>query len=107
MTTARWLVEECGAVVDAVANGGWTPLYIACANGHEATVRLLLERGAAIDKSDDGETPLHIASSEGHVEVVRKLLERGADKELLFNGSTALDLARAQNHEAVCALLDA
>jgi ankyrin repeat protein len=86
---------------------GWTPLYMACEKDHEATARLLLERGAAVDQArDDGWMPLLVASYFGHAEVVRTLLQAGANKELRTNRSTALDVARGQKHEAVCALLE-
>lgn len=31
---------------------GWTPLHVAAQYGHAAVVEVLLERGAAIDKTD-------------------------------------------------------
>ena len=55
---------------------------MACQNGHEGVVRLLLAH-AATDVNQatttDGATPLFIACNEGHEGVVRLLLEKGAD----------------------------
>lgn len=31
--------------------GGWTPLHLAAQSGHAAVMKMLLERGAAIDKT--------------------------------------------------------
>jgi ankyrin repeat protein len=49
-------------------------LYIASLKGHVDTVRLLLEKGASIDKADnDGATPLMIARMKDHSEIVHLL----------------------------------
>ena len=41
---------------------GFTPLFIACQEGHLEGVQLLLEAGAAVDQAKgDGTTPLYIA----------------------------------------------
>ena len=45
-------------------NNGCTPLYVACQNGHVDAARLLLDRGAEVDRAtEDGRTPLYIACS--------------------------------------------
>jgi ankyrin repeat protein len=47
--------------------------------GHDATVRLLLEKGRTVDATDeDGKTALHLAAEKGHEATVRLLLEKGA-----------------------------
>ena len=51
----------------------------ACAGGHEAVVRLLLENGSHVeDHNENGHTPLMEAASAGHVGVAKILLEYGA-----------------------------
>ncbi|KAK0704469.1 heterokaryon incompatibility protein-domain-containing protein [Lasiosphaeris hirsuta] len=53
---------------------GRTPLQWAARQGHEAVVKLLLERGADIEAKDwAGRTPLWWAASQGHEAVVRLL----------------------------------
>ena len=71
-------------------------------------VRLLLERGALIDKAkDNGDTPLIIASEEGHVDTVRLLLEKGASIEEVDNdGDTPLTTARDNGHSEIVHLLE-
>jgi ankyrin repeat protein len=65
--------------VDQADEDGRTPLWGASEGGHEGTVRLLLDRGAAVDQADeDGKTPLQVARSKGHEHVARLLLDRGA-----------------------------
>jgi ankyrin repeat protein len=53
-----------------------TPLYWAAGGGHEAVVRLLVERDdvEADSKDGSGRTPLSRAAGQGH-EVVVKLLK--------------------------------
>ncbi|KDO29922.1 hypothetical protein SPRG_05111, partial [Saprolegnia parasitica CBS 223.65] len=59
---------------------GWTPLYIASENGHEAVVGFLLGAQANANQGDYyGTTPLHIAAQNGHETVVQLLLGAGAD----------------------------
>ena len=52
-------------------------------NGHEAVVKLLLEKGADVESEDAkfgmGYTPLLLAARNGHEAVVKLLLEKGAE----------------------------
>lgn len=53
-----------------------TPLHVAAAEGAHEVVKLLLEKGATIDKLDEqNRNCLDIAIGRGHREVVRVLLE--------------------------------
>src|SRR5262245_53687297 len=56
-------------------------LHIAADKGHDACVRLLLERGADAKQPDrfDDATALHWAAQEGHLDIVRRLVAAGAD----------------------------
>jgi ankyrin repeat protein len=61
------------------SNSGWSPLNIACLEGHKEIVQLLLENDADVNSiNKDGETPLHLASVVGHTEIVKLLLKNGA-----------------------------
>jgi ankyrin repeat protein len=86
---------------------GGTALHRAAGSGHEAVVRLLLEKGADVKARDSyGRTALHWAASSGHEAVVRLLLEKGADvKARDSDGGTALHRAASRGQEAVVRLL--
>ena len=64
-----------------------TPLHAAAAEGAHEVVKLLLEKGANIDKLDEqNRNCLDIAISRGHREVVRVLLEdKNWDKLIRLN----------------------
>jgi ankyrin repeat domain-containing protein 50 len=96
----------------------------AAKNGHEAVVKLLLnkrakvdlkaivklglKKGAKVDSTDkNSQTPLSYAAANGHEAVVKLLLEKGAslkskDKDY---GRTPLSWAALYGHEAVVKLL--
>ena len=88
---------------------GWTPLSYAAENGHEAVVKLLLEKGAELETKDlhYGRTPLLYAARNGHEAVVKLLLEKGAELETKNDayGGTPLSYAAENGHEAVVKLL--
>lgn len=75
---------------------GTTPLHLALLSGQAETVRLLLDRGAEVNATDQrGQNSLMIAASRGHESVVRALLEE-SDKKLHFSiGWTAAAISSA------------
>jgi len=83
------------AAVSQADEDGFTPLYIACQNGHLEIVRLLLEASAAINRAPQhGATPLYMACGKGHLDIVRLLLEASASiNQAQENGATPLYVA--------------
>jgi ankyrin repeat protein len=70
-------------------------------NGHEAVVKLLLEKGANLESKG-----LSWAARYGHEAVVKLLLEKGADLESKDDDNrTPLWWATSKGHEAVVKLL--
>lgn len=84
-----------------------TPLHSAAASGRVNVVRLLLDRGSAVDaRQEGGFTALHAAASAGDADLAVTLLRSGADPGLRADDHrTALDIAREKGHAAVERLL--
>ena len=106
------LVAEDPQLVDAMSGDGFTPLHLAAFFGQGDAVRLLLARGASVDRNGTGwmtGTPLHAAASGSHASVVRMLLGAGADpNNRQRHGYTPLHSAAANGDlESVELLLDA
>jgi uncharacterized protein len=72
---------RAGANPNAANPGGETALMTAARTGKQDAVRLLVNRGAAVDTKENvrGQTALMWAVIENHPEVVQLLLARGAD----------------------------
>lgn len=75
---------DAKANVDIEADDNWRPLHHAVLNGQEKMARLLVSRGADINRRENivGQTPLHIAAERGNSRCVRALIELGADRNL-------------------------
>ncbi|KAH8652933.1 hypothetical protein BGZ61DRAFT_374430, partial [Ilyonectria robusta] len=91
----------------------FTDLMVPSYFGHNAVVKLLLDKGADVEAKDKnnryGGTPLWWAAQNGHAAVVKLLLGKGADVEAKDKnnryGGTPLWWAAQNGHEAVVKLL--
>jgi uncharacterized protein len=89
-----------GGSIDSASKDGFTALHFACFFEQAEGVRLLLERGAAVDVVAANPTrvmPLHSAASSRNLEAARLLLERGAPVNARQQGGWVPIHAAAQN----------
>ena len=106
--------EELGVLAQYInkkEEHGYFPLYVACKNGDNDIVELLLEKGANLEeKNEQRQTALIIAIQENqeksHLEVIETLLKAGADFLYTDNtGHTALYWAQQNDDDDVIRLL--
>jgi len=103
------LLIKQGVNVNGTVNNGMTPLYIACHNGHVDVARMLLDKGAEVDRAETrgGWTPLHAACGNGHVDVALLLLEKGAEVNRASKyGNTPLAIARKKGYLTIVSMLE-
>lgn len=62
-------------------NGNKTALYIACSEGLIEPVKLLIERGADINKTSGSYSPMYIAYLQKHIPIVELLQQKGAKQD--------------------------
>ncbi len=93
---------------DVNESGLATPLFYAIQYNHTDAVRLLIERGADVNKASTWGTPIHGAAKRGAAEIVALLLEKGADPTVTAaEGITPLHSAAGSGSvKAVQYLLD-
>lgn len=74
------LLLQHGADVESPASNGLIPLHEAAARGHDAIVRMMLDKmdGNVDYRSSRGFTALHLAAGGGHVATVKLLLQHKA-----------------------------
>ena len=102
----RRLLDAEGCRVDDEGEAGGSPLWYACAGGHYQCAKLLLLRGAAVDRERDGTTPLLVACQNGRLDVCELLIERGASIATpTTTGLSALNTAARGGHADIVALL--
>lgn len=96
--------------VDKEDTVGRTALHRAIQGGALDAVKLLLEKGASVDKTSDfysfGPRAIHVASEAGaDEEIIDLLIESGSDLNDERNTGTPLDCALREGHEETAKLL--
>uniref|UniRef100_A0A8C4Q357 Uncharacterized protein n=1 Tax=Eptatretus burgeri TaxID=7764 RepID=A0A8C4Q357_EPTBU len=95
--------EDARLCADSADHQGNCPLHVAAAAGQEATLRVLLARGATLEaRSKLGWTPLMEAVRRGRLSCLSTLLEHGASANATNRyGVTALALAAGEGSVGV------
>ena len=90
--------------------GATTPLHVAANKGDVATLRLLLDAGASLERRDRaGQTALMVAAGARSADKVRFLLDRGAEVDGARRKGTTAALRACEDHsiEVLEILVDA
>ena len=110
-SVAELLLDE-GEDIDARENDPsrfcdtLTALDLAALEGHESTTRLLLRRGADVDKHyEDYGSALHGAVEVEDTKIIKLLLDHNANPDLYGRCGTALELAAKRGNLEICKLL--
>ncbi len=92
---------QAGYPIAQPGDGGDTALHIACLEGYESMVTVLLEKGPTNmvnGVNQAGDTALHLAIAQGHLGIVTQLLNAGADANFSGNGEPPLLTALTATH---------
>ncbi len=99
---------EYAVALDAQYAHDLTLLMWAAGYGNADAVKMLVDRGAEFNLTDDrGKSALMIAAENGHADAVSVLLNSGADVEIRDkDGRTARDLASIAGQSATARILN-
>jgi ankyrin repeat protein/tetratricopeptide (TPR) repeat protein len=76
------LIKVTKGDINATDGRGWTALHFASRDGHDTTVKLLIEKRATVNaKTKDGCTPLHISCMSGRRATAKILIDGDAEVE--------------------------
>lgn len=99
---AELLAHDVEILLNRPENTGCTPLSLACLSGREDTVKLLVEKGAALNR-DGSFSPVHAAAMTGNMNFLRMFEHnKGADIDWNAtdrNGVTPIHYATYRNHK--------
>lgn len=96
--TAKYLINHKKIKIDLRNQSDETPLMLACLRGNLDLVKLLIYRGADVNKT--GWTPLHYAASAGRVDIMKFLIDKYAYIDAISpSGNTPLMMATLYGDE--------
>jgi len=96
------------ADIEALTDGGWTPLHIACHQGSYEIAKYLIENNANINAiTNHRMTPLHFASYFDHPDIVQLLLDHGAKTDLKNDSDlTPLEVAIEEKKSSIIEIFE-
>jgi ankyrin repeat protein len=104
LKVARLLIDDPHIHLNQLTPADENALMIACLQGDLAIVKLMVEKGAEINKP--GWTPLSYAATRGHTDIVKYLLDHAAYIDAAApNGSTPLMMAAYFGYDSTVKLL--
>lgn len=111
ITIVKLLLPYCEDVNQLPEKLNDTPLMSAAWKGLDTVVKLLIEKGASVNKKNiHGQTALILAAMEGRAKTVKVLLENGADPNVIVTPPagefTALGYAKHYGFTEVSELLE-
>lgn len=104
LKVAKLLIDDPHIHLNQLTPSDENALMIACLQGDLGLVKLMVEKGAEINKP--GWTPLSYAATRGHTEIVKYLLDHSAYIDAAApNGSTPLMMAAYFGYDSTVKLL--
>uniref|UniRef100_A0A915JTH2 Ankyrin repeat protein n=1 Tax=Romanomermis culicivorax TaxID=13658 RepID=A0A915JTH2_ROMCU len=95
------------SIINESDSNGKTAVMLACENGHPEVVKLLLQRGAMINRDFTGRSVVHLAAMNGHLDALTELLTFHSNllDQKCCRGFTALHYAAATNQYKIVEFL--
>lgn len=100
--TVKLLLNTKVSANFSLSKTGLSPLHLACVKENADIVKMLIDKGAAVNASTiEKLTPLHVAIYHGNLEVIQLLLISGAELDSKALGMVRDNLSRSDDPEKV------
>lgn len=96
------LIHEFPSDINRRTQEGWSPLILACKEGHVVVAEMLLCAGANPNPPEVAHTALRAAALYGHIQCIQLLLEYQANPNILSMGSKNALMGASMNGYPDC-----